>query len=125
MTPVYLDDVVTGIFCCLFLSRCFIIDFLRFGKSVTLSADFIDKELLAAGLVPRFIIRPHFIHGDSPAVENAIFAACRRGLSRVSLGEIYFRISNDEAEKILVDLPGGSDLYKRLTQKIVSIYEAG
>lgn len=68
----------------------------------------------------RFRIRVHPIHGDSQIVYEGILLAMQLGLVTQDSpgGDIRLRISREEAEYWIAEVPGSPDMYRRLAGKI-------
>jgi hypothetical protein len=74
----------------------------------------------------RFRIKPHFIHGDSVTVRDAIAAATLADLISLDNPEyqdVRFKIGRDDAEFFLNTLPAGKQLYLDLADRFLERYE--
>lgn len=75
----------------------------------------------------RFRVRPHFVHGYSSTVRDAIAAATQADLISLDNPEyqdMRFKINHAEAEKILSTLPVGRDAFLELADDFLREYDA-
>jgi hypothetical protein len=78
------------------------------------------------GLDVRFRIRPHFIHGDSVTVRDAVAAATQADLISLDNPEyqdIRFKIGRDDAEFFLERLPASKDFFLNLADSFLEHYD--
>lgn len=75
----------------------------------------------------RFRIKPHPIHRDSLTIQGALSRAAQRDLisfDNPEYQDIRIKLADDEANQILVGLPGGQALYEQLADEFVGEYSA-
>lgn len=73
----------------------------------------------------RFRLHPHYVHGYSSTVRDAIAAATQADLISLDNPEyqdMRFKIDHDDAEEILDDLPLGRDAYLELADDFLRAY---
>jgi hypothetical protein len=76
----------------------------------------------------RFRVRPHYIHGESATVRDAIAAATQADLISLDNPEyqdIRFKIDRDAADEILQDMPLPKDVFLELADDFLTSYERG
>jgi hypothetical protein len=74
----------------------------------------------------RFRVRPHYIHGESTTVRDAIAAATQADLISLDNPEyqdIRLKIARTTAEEILEDLPLEKDVLLELTDWFLTAYD--
>jgi hypothetical protein len=122
------DDFFTGFFAALAVKKYETVA--RGGQSFdrALADAFENFRMLADGQKLRvgFRIRLHPIHGDSIAIRDGIAMAVRRDL--ISLDNpvyqtIRVKLSEEEGEEILQDIPGGKELFSRLVDGFLEQYQ--
>lgn len=76
----------------------------------------------------RFRVRPHYIHGESTTVRDAIAAATQADLISLDNPEyqdIRLKIAPATADDILEDMPVDKDVFLELADSFLSAYERG
>jgi hypothetical protein len=86
------------------------------------------KELLqvaeAEGIKIRFRIKPHFIYGHSPVATRALEANYMIApLEAPRYDAFNIVIDETEAERLLRILPGSEEMWERLAQAFLEIYD--
>jgi hypothetical protein len=123
------DDFFTGFFATLAAKNYETIS--RIGQNFdrALADAFDELRRLASEnhLRLMFRIRLHPIHGDSISIRDGIAMAVRRDL--ISLDNpiyqtIRVKLSKDEANEILNNVPGGKTLFSRLVDVFLDKYQA-
>jgi hypothetical protein len=75
----------------------------------------------------RFRVRPHFVHGYSSTVRDAIAAATQANLISLDNPEyqdMRFKIDRSDAENILGSLPVGREAFLQLADEFLREYDA-
>lgn len=126
--PLYLADLITGVFAALAMRhiRSVPLHSGRFERAFARLAPDLEHEAAEAHLRPRFRLAVHAVHGDSPAIHEALYEAAKRDLVSLDNPEfqsITLKLSPDDAARFLEHLPGGAPMYRRLADKIVSYYD--
>jgi hypothetical protein len=73
----------------------------------------------------RFRLHPHYVHGYSTTVRDAIASATQADLISLDNPEyqdIRFKIDRDDAQDILDDLPLGRELYLEIADEFLRAY---
>lgn len=72
----------------------------------------------------RFRVRPHQIHGDSETVYNGILRAMQLGMVTKDSpgGDIRLKLTSEEAEHWIAEVPGSPDMYRRLAKRFMEYY---
>jgi hypothetical protein len=73
----------------------------------------------------RFRLHPHYVHGYSSTVRDAIATATQADLISLDNPEyqdMRFKIDRDDAEDILNDLPLGREIYLELADEFLRAY---
>lgn len=76
----------------------------------------------------RFRVRPHYIHGESTTVRDAIAAATQADLISLDNPEyqdIRLKIAPATAEEILADMPVDKQVFLELADSFLSAYDRG
>lgn len=125
----YIADFMTGILAALALNQVPVLS-LRRGKLdqafARLNED-LKKVAHDAGLDLKFRIRPHPIHQDSTQLQQALYEAAQRDLISLDNPEfqkVRLKISQDEAQTYLSDLPGSKEMYLRLAKLLMEYYNS-
>ncbi|MBI2916756.1 MAG: hypothetical protein HYY01_02075 [Chloroflexi bacterium] len=122
-------DFFTGLFAALAF---------RGSGSISIRNDRLDRALApvfeqflrraeAEDIEVDFRIRLHPIHRDSIIVRNAIYSAAQRDLISLDNPEyqdVRFKLTKEEADRVLSTLPGGKDLFLSVADSLVDSYEA-
>jgi hypothetical protein len=75
----------------------------------------------------RFRVRPHYVHGYSSTVRDAIASATQADLISLDNPEyqdMRFKINHSEAESILDSMPGGREAFLELADEFLREYDA-
>jgi len=126
--PLYLADLMTGVFAALAMRqvRSVPLQSGRFERAFAKLAGDVQHEATQANLLPRFRLKVHAVHGDSPAIHEAVYEAAKRDLVSLDNPEfqsITLKLSPEDATHFLEDLPGNPRMYERLAEKIVDYYD--
>lgn len=126
--PLYLADLITGVFAALAIRqiRSVPLQSGRLERAFARLATDVQHEASAANLLPRFRLKVHAVHGDSPAIHEALYEAAKRDIVSFENPEfqnITLKLSAEDAGQFLEDLPGNPQMYQRLADKIVGYYE--
>jgi hypothetical protein len=127
-TRLHLTDIVDGLVAVFALKGI---------RSISAADDRIDQsmqqifpsiERLAEerGLEVLFRIHLHPFHGDSPAVQNALFSTTQMGfITWDSPGkrDMRIKITSESAEALLNQLPGGKQMYEVLAEEFLNCYQ--
>jgi len=84
------------------------------------------KRSVAENLDVQFRIRLHPFHQDSIIVRNAICDAAQRyliSLDNPEFQDIRLKLTKDEANEILSTLPGSKELFLKLADRFLDVYE--
>jgi hypothetical protein len=76
----------------------------------------------------RFRVRPHYIHGESTTVRDAIAAATQADLISLDNPEyqdMRFKIAPATADEILGDMPVGREVFLELADSFLDAYDRG
>lgn len=124
---VYVSDFMTGLIAGLAERKVQSLSLRDASLDRAFEATFKDLEKRAQpmGLVLRFRIRRHALHGDSSAVLRAVYDAAKRDLISLDNPEFVdmrLKVTNDEAARYLGALPGGRELYTWLTDRFLTHY---
>lgn len=112
------DDFVTGLLCGLAVCG---VRTLSFGGTRLDRAASETADELAPEVDMRFRIRPHFIHGDSPTLRDALAGAAQSGLISYD-GPDYqvmrLRIDAEDARVLSEHLPLSTDRFIELSRSL-------
>ena len=124
-TDVTVDDFLTGVIagCRTKGFRTISLREDRFNQNIKASFDKLASLADSLDLDVRFAVFLDPLHRDSPVIERAVTTAVQRKL--VSLDNPEFvnmriKLDPEAAAKLLDDLPGGADLYRKLADVFVS-----
>jgi len=123
----YLSDLMTGLLVAMAMRRksVFSLRDSRIDRAMSrLFAD-VQEESERAGLRVRFRIQPHPIHGDSPAVHQALRDARKRDLASLDNPEfqdVRGKLHREDAAAYFEGLPGSPEMYQRLADKFLQYY---
>ena len=125
----YLSDLLTGLIAGLALHKITALSIRnnQFDQALArLVDDDLQREAKERGFVVKFRVRPHEIHGDSTAVQRALYEAAQRdliSLDNPEFQDIRLKIDPKEAHSYLEDLPGTADMYEDLSTKLLKYYQ--
>ena len=97
----------------------------RVDQSMQLLVPSIEQLAKDHNLVLCFRIRLHPIHGDSQAVQDALFSTTQMGfITWDSPGnrDMRIKISQESAEALLSQLPGDRHMYEALAEEFLTYY---
>lgn len=128
LQSLYLSDLLTGLLAGLALQKISALSIRRnqFDQALArLVEQDLGGEATRHGLALKFRVRPHEIHGDSSAVQRALYEAAQRdliSLDNPEFQDIRLKIGPDEARSYFDGLPGGPDMYESLSSKLLQYY---
>lgn len=125
----YLSDFMTGLLAGLALKGMQTLSLRenRFDRAVEQLVRELDREAASFNLRVRFRIQTDRSHGDSSALQQALYEAARRdliSLDNPEFQDLRLKISPAEAPEYLASLPGSVQLYDRLAQRLLDYYRA-
>jgi hypothetical protein len=127
-TSLYLSDLLTGLIAGLALQKVSALS-IRNNQLDRALARLVEKgvraEATKRGLVVKFRVRPHEIHGDSAAVQRALYEAAQRDLigpDNPEFQDIRLKIGPAQARSYFEGLPGTPDMYEALSNKLLEYY---
>jgi hypothetical protein len=124
----YLSDLLTGLLAGLALQKVSALSIRRnqFDQALArLVEKDLGEEANKQGLSVKFRVRPHEIHGDSSAVQRALYEAAQRDLISLDNPEyqdIRLKIRPSEARSYFEGLPGTPEMYETLSSKLLQYY---
>jgi len=125
----YLSDLLTGLLAGLALNNITALS-IRDNLFDRALARLVDEDVRPQadrlGLALKFRVRPHEIHGDSTAIQRALYEAAQRDLISLDNPEyqdIRLKISPSEAQAYFEGLPGSPEFYKHLSSKLLEYYQ--
>jgi hypothetical protein len=128
---IYLSDLLTGLVAALVLKDVSALSIRNnsFDQALArLVDDDLAREARERGLVVKFRVRPHQMHGDSTAVQRALYEAAQRdliSLDNPEFQDIRLKIKPSEARSYFVGLPGAPEMYEALSSKLLQYYREG
>jgi hypothetical protein len=127
-TSLYLSDLLTGLIAALALQKVSALS-IRNNQLDRALARLVDEDLRVEaekqGFVVKFRVRPHEIHGDSTAVQRALYEAAQRDLISLDNPEyqdIRLKIGPAQARSYFEGLPGSPEMYEGLSTKLLQYY---
>jgi hypothetical protein len=129
-TKVTIDDFFTGFLSALSASKHLATIEKRgyiFDQALSEAFKLFLAEASLKSVFVCFRIKAHPVHGDSMQVEDGLANAARRdliSLDNPKYQRIRFKFSEEEGEKLLSDLPGGSEIYKKVAAEFLRVYDA-
>jgi len=126
----YLSDLMTGLIAMLALRGVPSLSLRRglLDRALESLRDTLAEEATNHNLALKFRIRTHPVHGDSVAVQDALYEAAKRDLISLDNPEFQvmrLKVSAHEAPRYLEMLPGHPAMYERLADKLVQFYAHG
>ena len=125
----YLSDLITGLIAGLALNKITALS-IRNNQFDQALARLVDEDLKREagerGFVLKFRVRPHEIHGDSTAVQRALYEAAQRdliSLDNPEFQDIRLKIAPNQARAYFEGLPGSADMYEQLSTKLLKYYQ--
>jgi hypothetical protein len=125
----YLSDLLTGLIAGLALNKITALS-IRNNQFDQALARLVDEDLKQEaerrGFVVKFRVRPHQIHGDSTAVQRALYEAAQRdliSLDNPEFQDIRLKIAPSEAPSYFNGLPGDPGMYAALSSKLLKYYQ--
>lgn len=127
--PLYLADLMTGLFAALALRQFRSISLTsgRFERALEAMTETLRTEAEGANLEVMFRIRRHRVHGDSIALQEALYDAAKRDLISLDNPEfqhVTVKLSGADAPAFLERLPGSKELYEKLAEEFIHQYRA-
>jgi hypothetical protein len=125
----YLSDLLTGLLAGLALRNVTALSIRRNQFDMALARlvnDDLTAEATRLGLVLRFRVKPHEMHGDSTAVQRALYEAAQRDLISLDNPEyqdLRLKITPGDARSYFKGLPGSAEMYETLTGKLLQYYQ--
>jgi hypothetical protein len=124
----YLSDLLTGLLAGLALRKITALS-IRSNQFDQALARLVDQDVRPEaerlGFVVKFRVRPHEIHGDSTAVQRALYEAAQRdliSLDNPEFQDIRLKIGPAEAPSYFEGLPGSQEMYEAFSSKLMQYY---
>jgi hypothetical protein len=123
----YLSDLMTGIIAALALRevRALSIRNNVFDTALARVVAELDRDASTLGVTLKFRVRRHDMHGDSMAVQQALYEAAQRdliSLDNPEFQDIRLKITPNEARSYFDGLPGTREMYEELGGKLLKYY---
>jgi hypothetical protein len=125
----YLSDFMTGLLAALALKSIPSLSLResRFDLAVEQVTKDLTDEARTLNLNVRFRIKTDPSHGDSSALQQALYEAARRdliSLDNPEFQDLRLKIKASDAPRYLEGLPGPKEMYERLADKLIEYYRA-
>lgn len=123
----YLSDLVTGLIAALALRDVHALSIRHnvFDHALARVVAELDRDASKLGVTLKFRVRPHEVHGDSTAVQRALYEAAQRdliSLDNPEFQDIRLKITPNEARSYFDGLPGTQAMYEDLGGKLLKYY---
>lgn len=125
----YLSDLLTGLLAGLALQKISALSIRNnlFDRALARLVDHdLSSEATKQGFVVKFRVKPHDLHGDSSAVQRALYEAAQRdliSLDNPEFQDIRLKITPSEARSYFAGLPGTPEMYEMLSAKLLEYYQ--
>jgi hypothetical protein len=127
--PLYMAEFMTGILAALAMKQVSVLSLRRsrLDQAFARLNEDILRDAARYGVDIKFRIRAHPVHQDSTALQQALYEAAQRDLISLDNPEfqrIRLKIDATDAPTFLKGLPGTSDMYVQLADRLLQYYRA-